>query len=477
MAGTMMHYLAGRWTKSGDTMAVTNPYDDRVVGEVYLATAGDFQSAIAAAHAVRGEVARQATSVRTRILHQVAAGLEHDQDKFAQMITWETGRAIKDTAAEVGRAAFTFRTAAEEARRLAHEFSDLDWLPGTEQRYALVRRVPVGVVGAITPFNFPLNLVAHKIAPAIAAGCPIVLKPASKTPIVALMLCRLLDDAGLLPGALSVLPARADQVAPLVDDDRVRLLTFTGSPEVGWELRKRAGRKHVTLELGGNAGCIVHADCDLAWAVNRVTAGAFSQAGQSCISVQRVFVHADRWDAFLHSLLERTASLRTGDPSDPKTDVGPLVDDAAADRIEAWLESAQRAGATVHCGGQRDGRIVGPAVLTGVPVTQPICCEEAFAPVVLLYRYDDFDCALKQLDDSRFGLQAGLFTYDMRLVEKAYSTLEVGGLVINDVPTFRTDQMPYGGTRDSGTGREGPRYAIEEMTERKLLVLNMKSAS
>jgi glyceraldehyde-3-phosphate dehydrogenase (NADP+) len=477
MAGTMMHYLAGTWTESGFTMAVSNPFDGSKVGEVFGADSASFTRAITAAHGVRRASERMSTAERTRVLHFMADGIEREAERFAQMITWESGRAIRDTRAEVGRAVFTFRTAAEEARRLASEFYDLDWLPGMERRYALVRRFPVGVVGAITPFNFPLNLVVHKVAPAIAAGCPVVLKPSSKTPIVALMLTRLLDEAGLPKGAISVLPAPSRETGPLVEDERVKLLTFTGSPEVGWDLRQRAGRKRVTLELGGNAGCIVHADADLPWAVRRITYGAFAHAGQSCISVQRVLVHQQIFDAFTTALVDATHKLKVGDPSRDDTDVGPVVDDEAAARIAAWLDEAVSHHATVLAGGRHKGRLFEPTILAGVRGDLSICAREAFAPVVLLEPYESFDLAIERVDDSRFGLQAGVFTHDMRLVDRAYRGIEVGGVIVNDVPTFRTDQMPYGGAKDSGTGREGPRYAIEEMTERKLLVLNLSVPS
>lgn len=473
MAGTMMHYLAGQWTRTDATLNVTNPYDGSAVGSVYLADAAAFDQAISAGERAREACARMPIHERTRILNAVAEGLEREAEQFAQMITWESGRAIRDTRGEVGRAIFTFRVAAEEARRIHTEFNDLDWLPGTENRYAIIRRVPIGVVGAITPFNFPLNLVAHKVAPAIAAGCPVVVKPSSQTPIIALMLTKLLDDAGLPEGALSVLPAPAAETSPLVEDPRVKLLTFTGSPDVGWALKERAGRKRVALELGGNAGCIVHSDADLDFAVKRVTYAAFAHAGQSCISVQRVFLHESIADAFTEALLDRVAALKVGDPSDPTVDLGGVIDNAAADRIEEWLKEARDGGARVLAGGGRKDRVFEPTVLAEVPRELRICAQEAFAPVVILDRYADFDTALRHLNDSRYGLQAGVFTYDMRLVEQAFRELEVGGVIVNDVPTFRTDQMPYGGAKDSGVGKEGPRFAIEEMTENKLLVLNL----
>jgi len=469
----MMHYLAGAWTKSLSTRKILNPYNDHIVAEIYEADANTFVTAIDRACAVFPEVADQPVHERVRILQSVADGISNSETDFARMITWESGRSLKDTRAEVSRACFTFRVAAEEARRIGGETFDLDWLPGLERRYGLTRRFPIGVVGAITPFNFPLNLVAHKIAPAIACGCPIILKPASKTPIVALMLARLLDDAGVVHGAVSVLPAPVEEVDPLICDERIKLLSFTGSPEVGWAIKQRAGRKRVTLELGGNAGCVVCRDADLDLAVARVCHGSFAQAGQSCISVQRVYVHESLHDRFTSRLVDLARRLVVGDPSDVGTDVGPVVDDSALSRIEQWVQAAVDSGARVQTGGRHQGRLFEPTILTGVPDDHKICTEELFAPVVSVHSYGEFEGALARLNDSRFGLQAGLFTYDLRRINLAFRVLDVGALIVNDVPTFRTDQMPYGGRKESGTGREGPRYAIAEMTEEKLMVINL----
>lgn len=473
----MMYYLAGAWTKSSRTRKVLNPYNDHVVAEIYEADASTFGEAIDRAHAVRAEVAGQPVFERVRILQTVADGIEKAALDFAKMITWESGRSLKDTRAEVSRACFTFRVAAEEARRIGGEVVDLDWLPGMEKRYGLTRRFPIGVVGAITPFNFPLNLVAHKIAPAIACGCPVILKPASKTPIVALMLARLLDDAAVVRGSISVLPAPADETGMLIEDERVKLLTFTGSPEVGWAIKQRAGRKRVALELGGNAGCVVCRDADLNWSVRRVCEGSFAQAGQSCISVQRVFVHESLYDRFTSDLVASTRRLKVGDPSDILTDVGPVVDDRAVSRISEWLKAAVDAGARVLTGGQHSDRLFEPTVLTDVPEHLNVCTEELFAPVVVIQSYHEYESAIAQLNDTRFGLQAGVFTFDLRRIDHAFKSLDVGAVIINDVPTFRTDQMPYGGQKESGIGREGPRYAIAEMTEEKLLVINLDSSS
>jgi glyceraldehyde-3-phosphate dehydrogenase (NADP+) len=337
---------------------------------------------------------------------------------------------------------------------------------------AHVRRIPLGPIAGISPFNFPLNLVAHKVAPALAAGNPIVVRPASQTPVSALRLGELVLEAGWPEGGISVVPSSTDAAAPLVEDERIKLLTFTGSPAVGWSLKERAGRKRVTLELGGNAPVIVHADADPAFAAERIAWGGFVQSGQTCISVQRVYVHASLYDGFVADLVRRVEQLVVGDPLDERTDVGPLIDDGAAKRVEDWIEEAVAGGAKMLTGGTRDGRIWQPTVLTEAKEEMRISCEEAFAPLVVVYRFDDVDEAIGRASATKFGLQAGLFTRDLGVVEKAFERIETGGLMVNDVSTFRVDHMPYGGVKHSGSGREGLRYAIEEMTELKLLTIN-----
>jgi acyl-CoA reductase-like NAD-dependent aldehyde dehydrogenase len=467
-------FLAGTLRTTASSVEVRSPYDASLVAEVSAAGADEYEQAASACVAAAPTVAALPLHERARILRQVSAGLRHRKDTFATLIVREAGKPLRDARTEVDRAAMTFEVAAEEARRLpgSGEVLPLDLAAHGEGRFALTRRVPIGPIAAISPFNFPLNLVAHKLAPALAAGNPVVLKPASRTPLSALALADLMHEAGLPPGALSVLPMTRETGDLLVQDDRYRLLTFTGSAEVGWAMKARAGRKKVVLELGGNAAVIIDEGADLDVAAERVATGGFSYAGQSCISVQRVYVHADVWDAWLAAFLPRVSSLVVGDPMDERTAVGPLITAGDVDRVETWVREAVEQGATVLCGGTRQsGQLFAPTVLTGVPRDAKLCAEEAFAPIVVVERVGSVSEALDAVNDSAFGLQAGLFTPRLEHALAAFDRLEVGGLLINDVPTYRIDHMPYGGVKDSGLGREGPRYAIEDMTELRLLVV------
>ncbi len=409
------------------------------------------------------------------MLEKISAGIAARREEFAQTIALEAGKPIRTARLEVDRAVFTFKIAAEESKRIYGEVVPLDWIPGTEGREAQVRRVPLGPVVGISPFNFPINLVAHKVAPALAAGDPIILRPASQTPVSALKLAEIIHGSGWPFEAFSVLPSTTNDAAPLIEDDRIRHLTFTGSPAVGWSLKSRAGRKRLTLELGGNAGVIVHRDADVPYAAERVAWGGFSYAGQSCISVQRVYVHADVYESFARDFVSRVKSLKVGDPLDEGTDVGPVIDQGAAERVEAWVAEAQKSGATVLAGGTRNGNLWQPTVLSGITPEMRVSCQEVFAPLVGLYRYTDVRQAIAAVDEGDFGLQAGLFTQDLNVVKQAFDDIEVGGLMVNDVSTFRIDHMPYGGVKQSGFGREGLRYAIEEMSELKLLTFNYRS--
>jgi glyceraldehyde-3-phosphate dehydrogenase (NADP+) len=467
-------YLAGEWRGSDRPLEVRFPYDERLVATVPLASAAELTEAIEQAHAALPAGRELPSHARARVLQSVSEGIAQRRDEFARTLTLENGKAIKDAQGEVARAITTFALGAEEAKRLPGEVLDLDLAAGQEHRVGIVRRFVRGVVGGITPFNFPLNLVAHKVAPAIACGAPIVLKPASQTPLSALLLAEQIDQAGLPHGMLSVLPCRGADASPLVEDPRVKVLTFTGSPAVGWGLRARAPKKQVVLELGGNAGVIVHHDADLEYAVARIVLGGYALAGQSCISVQRIYVQQEIYDAFLKQFSVRVAALRVGDPFDPMTDVGTMVDQAAAERTEQWVAEAKSAGAKVLVGGSRRGRSFEPTVLVEVPPQAKVCRQEVFAPVTVVFPYQDFDQALAAVNDSDYGLQAGVFTSDLLRVERAYRELEVGGVIVGDIPTFRADHMPYGGAKDSGIGREGVRYAIEDYTERKILVLNLR---
>lgn len=466
--------LAGRPVRSAQEMLVTCPYDDAPVGRTWQAGPAELEEATVAAVAAAGAMRDLPAFRRAEILRQVAARLRAERDEVGRVLAGEVGKAIRDALTEVDRAVMTFEIAAEEARRLGGEVIPLDLAPHGVGRLALTRRFPVGPVAAISPFNFPLNLSAHKLAPAIAAGNPVVLKPATKTPLSALRLGHYLAEAGVPEGAVSVLPLPRAHGDRMVTDDRFKVLTFTGSAAVGWDLKARAGKKRVILELGGNAGVIVDETADLEAAAERVSVGGFALAGQSCISVQRVFVHETVFDRFAAALVARVERLRVGDPLDPQTQVGPMIDRGEVARIEAWVAEAVAAGGRVLTGGRRlsPPSLYAPTVLADVPERARVCAEEVFAPLVVLARFRTFDEAVAAVNRSVFGLQAGVFTRDLERALAAFDRIETGGVIVNDVPTWRIDHMPYGGVKDSGLGREGPRYAIEEMTELKLLVIN-----
>jgi acyl-CoA reductase-like NAD-dependent aldehyde dehydrogenase len=470
--GTFSALVAGRRVDTGDTAVVRSPYDDSAVALIHRAGPDEIEAAIAAAVEAFETTRRLASHERATILERISGLLAERRDELARTIALEAGKPLKVARVEAERASFTFKVAAEESKRIYGEIVPLDWIPGAERRIAHVRRVPLGPIAGITPFNFPLNLVAHKVAPALAAGNPIVVRPASQTPVSALRLGEIVAEAGWPEGGISVVPSSTDAAAPLVEDDRIKLLTFTGSPPVGWALRQRAGRKRVTLELGGNAPVIVHGDADAAYAAERIAWGGFVQSGQTCISVQRVYVHSSLYDEFAGDLVRRVEQLVPGDPADEQTDVGPLIDDCAAERVETWVDEAVAGGAKLLTGGKREGRMWQPTILAEAQEQMRISCEEAFAPLVVLYRYDDVSQAIERASASKFGLQAGIFTRDLGVVEQAFERLDTGGLMVNDVSTFRVDHMPYGGVKDSGSGREGLRYAMEEMTELKLLTFN-----
>ncbi|MGH9532730.1 MAG: aldehyde dehydrogenase family protein [Terriglobales bacterium] len=460
--------LDGKWLSEG------KPFDGSVVATTFRPTPVHAEAAIASAVRAFETTRHMPAYARQRILHAVAKGISERHEEFARTIAQEAGKPLKTARSEVDRAIFTFTIAAEESTRIYGEYLPLDLQAYAEGRWALVRRFPMGPVAAITPFNFPLNLVAHKVAPAIAAGCTIVQKPASQTPLSSLLLAELVQQAGWPAGGLNVLPLSGRDAERLVTDDRLKKLSFTGSADVGWDLKKKSGRKHVTLELGGNAGVIVHSDADIDHAAERCTFGGFTFAGQSCISVQRILVEQGVMGAFLRAFVPRVQALKIGNPLDESTDVGPMINEADARRTEEWVNEAVSAGAKLLCGGKRTGSMYEPTVLTRTRPNMRVNCQELFAPVVTVEPYTDFPGAVRTVNDSAFGLQAGLFTRDAALLFSAYDQLDVGGVIVGDVPTFRIDHMPYGGMKDSGMGREGIRYAIEEMTVRKLLVMNLR---
>lgn len=465
--------LDGKWISDRKPVEVRSPYDQSVIASVAQATRADAEAAIAAA--VRAfEVTRKLPAYeRQRVLRKSAELIRAQREDLARTLALEAGKPIKTARAEIDRAAFTFDVAAEEAVRIPGEYLPLDVMESARGRWGMVRRFPLGPIAGITPFNFPFNLVGHKVAPAIAAGCTVVLKPAPQTPLSALNLARLVTQAGWPAGALNVLPLANEDAGILVEDGRLKMLSFTGSAAVGWALKAKAGKKRVVLELGGNAGVVVHGDADLDYAAERCAVGGFSYAGQSCISVQRIFVHATVVERFLAALVPKAKALKLGDPLDEATGVGPLIRPSDADRVEQWLTEAVAGGAKVLCGGKRQGSLFEPTVLTQTNAAMKVNCQEVFAPVVTVEPYADFNDALRRVNDSPYGLQAGLFTRDAALIFKAYEELQVGGVMVGEVPTFRIDSMPYGGVKDSGMGREGLRYAIEEMTEPKLLVMDL----
>ena len=467
-------YLNNNWYTHGIEHVITSPFDQSVVAIVYEANRDDVETAIQSA-VQAFEITRKMSSYqRAAILHKIADGIRQRREEFAGTICHEAGKPIKTARIEVDRGIYTFQVAAEETSRIYGEYIPLDTLETTTGRWGLSRRFPLGPVFAITPFNFPLNLVAHKVAPAIAAGCPLILKPAPQTPVTALMLAEVVHDAGWPEGALAVMPLSNDDAGLLVADDRIKLLSFTGSAAVGWGLKSKAGKKRVTLELGGNAGVIVHNDADLGYAAHRCVVGGFSYGGQTCISVQRILVQQSVFDPFVKLLVEGVRKLKSGDPSHEETDVPPLIREQDAIRATEWIKEAVESGAKVLAGGKRKGAFVEPTILTDTAPEMRVNCDEVFAPVVTVEGYDDFGEALRQVNHSNYGLQAGLFTRDAVLIQNAFNELEVGGLIVGDVPSFRVDQMPYGGMKDSGFGREGLRYSIEDMTERKLLVMALR---
>ncbi len=467
------YLVDGEWLTAGTVTEIQSPFDGSVVGRVAVASAAELERAIGAAVKSFQTTRRMPTYERQTVLRRIATDLTQKRDAFARSIALEAGKPIKTARAEVDRAIFTFQIAAEEAARVRSEYLQLDVQDFTAGRWGIVRRYPAGPVAAITPFNFPLNLVAHKVAPAIAAGCTMVLKPAPQTPLTALMLGETVANAGWPPGALNILPLSNEDAAKLVSDDRFRVLSFTGSSAVGWRLKEQAGKKRVLLELGGNAGAIVHSDTDLAYAAERCAVAGYGYAGQSCISVQRILVHRPAFRQFVQAFVDRVRKLKCGDPLNDSTDIGPLIRSSDVDRALRWVDEAVSSGATILCGGGVQGSVLEPTVLTNTKPEMKVNCEEVFAPVKTVEPYDDFEDAIRRMNQGRFGLQAGVFVRDARLLFQAYDELEVGGVIAGDVPTFRIDNMPYGGIKDSGLGREGLSYAIEEMTDPKLLVMNI----
>ncbi|WP_426030597.1 aldehyde dehydrogenase family protein [Caulobacter sp. DWP3-1-3b2] len=467
-------YLANEAKTPNQDLEVTDKYSGQVATRVALADAATIDKAITAAVEATRPMAEMAAYERQAVLAHCVSRFQERFDELAYALCMEAGKPINDSRGEVTRLIDTFRIAAEESVRMTGEVQPLDISPRAKGYQGMWKRVPIGPCSFISPFNFPLNLAAHKIAPALAVGCPFVMKPASRTPLGALIIGEVLAETDLPKGAFSILPATRDGADLFTTDERLKLLSFTGSPEVGWALKAKAGKKKVVLELGGNAAVIVDRDTDLRDAADRIIFGAFYQSGQSCIGVQRILIHDDIYDALRDLLVEKTRVLVAGDPQDPKVFIGPMIDEKEARRLEGWINEARDAGATLLCGGGREGAMLQATLLEGVRPGLKVRDEEAFGPVAVLSRFSDFEDALREVNDSRYGLQAGVFSRDIHKVMRAWDVLEVGGILVGDVPSYRVDNMPYGGVKDSGLGREGVKFAMEDMTEIRNLVIRRR---
>jgi len=458
--------------KGTSVLPVVNPFTGEPFAEVCLAESVEIDKAINLAEEAFKKTRVLPSYQRSRLCAEVASGIQDRSEEFAKIIVQESGKPLIYARSEVARSVSTFEIASQEALRLDGEMLTLDITESAHGKAGLTRRFPIGPIAGISPFNYPLNLVAHKVAPALACGNPIIIKPASSTPLSALLLEKIVQNTQAIEGSVRVLPCTSKNAAPLVEDPRLKMVTFTGSPDVGWDIKKRAGRKKVVLELGGNAGVIVEPDAEIDLAAKKIAFGAFVYSGQVCISVQRVFVHASKHDDFLNSLINETQAFRSGDPLDEKVTMGPMIDLESAERIESWVNEAVAEGAKIQTGGKRVKNYYPPTILTNVNPNLPVACREAFGPILIVNTYTNFNDAIKAVNNTAFGLQAGVFTNNMNKALGAFNQLDVGGVVINDIPTFRVDNMPYGGVKDSGFGREGIKYSLREMTEIKLLVYN-----
>jgi len=463
-------YLAGKFVGTKEKIEVKNPYQQQAFAYTFLAGKEDLEEAITAAQKVEKELRSLASYKRYYILMQIAEGLRKDLDYFSRLLSEESGKPMRYAKGEINRAIQTFTVAAEEAKRLPGELISLDWTPAGEGKHGVVRYFPVGLVAGISPFNFPMNLAVHKIAPAIASGCPIILKPSTNTPLSTLALAEIIDKTSLPKGAISILPMSRAVGNQLVTDDRFKLLSFTGSPHVGWMMKAQSGRKKVLLELGGNAGMVVTRSADLDLAVQKALIGGFAYSGQVCIHAQRIYVAQEIFDDFAKRFIAKVKKLKLGNPLDDETEISAMIDEANAIRVENWVNEAVEDGAKVLCGGKRNGTYYEPTVLSETKPKMKVCALEVFGPVVTLEPFSDFKAVIDEVNDSEFGLQAGVFTKMIDEMDYAFENLEVGGVMINDAPIFRVDHMPYGGIKDSGLGREGLKYAIHEMMEARILV-------
>ena len=465
------YYVANKPYEPNHDLEVTDKFTGDVAARVALADTAAIEEGIAGCVAAAEPFAEMRPYERQQILNHCVTRFTERFDELAMSLCIEAGKPIKDSRGEVSRLIDTFRIAAEESVRMNGQVMNLEISERAKGYRGMWKRVPIGPCSFISPFNFPLNLAAHKVAPALAVGCPFVLKPASRTPLGALIIGEILAETDLPEGTFSILPCSRDGADLFTTDERLKLLSFTGSPGVGWALKAKAGKKKVVLELGGNAACVVDHDTDIAEAVERIVIGAFYQSGQSCIGVQRILVHSKIYDAFRDALVERSKALIAGDPKNEDTFIGPMISEKEATRLHSWVEEAVAAGGTLLCGGNREGAMLEATLLENVSKEQTICTQEAFGPVAVLSPFDDFEAALDEVNDSTFGLQAGIFTRDIHKAYRAWDKLDVGGVVIGDIPSWRVDNMPYGGVKDSGLGREGISFAIEDMTEIRNLVI------
>ncbi|MGB6220724.1 aldehyde dehydrogenase family protein [Haloferula sp.] len=468
---TYPYYLANEARQPNEDLVVTDKFSGEPATRVALADEAAIDEAIGAAVEAAGAMASMPAYERQAVLDHCVKRFTERKDELAQALCIEAGKPIRDSRGEVARLIDTFRIASEESVRISGEVQNLEISARAKGYRGMWKRVPIGPCSFISPFNFPLNLAAHKVAPAIAVGCPFVLKPASLTPIGALLIGEVLAETDLPKGAFSILPCRREGAELFTTDERLKLLSFTGSPGVGWDLKSKAGKKKVILELGGNAACVVDADADLEDAVERIIIGAFYQSGQSCIGVQRIMVHDSIYEDFRSRLVAATVKLKSGDPKNEDTFIGPMISEKEAERLDEWIKEAKDAGAGILCGGKRNGAMLEATLLENVPADMKICREEAFGPVAVISRFSDFGEALDQANNSDFGLQAGIFTRDLYKMLDAWDRLDVGGVVIGDVPSWRVDNMPYGGVKDSGLGREGVKFAMEDMSEIRNLVI------
>ena len=465
-------FCAGKFISTAQNHQVVNPYNTTLIASTFLAGDAELEEAILAADKVKEELAEMSSHLKYAILQQISDELLTLRQQFAELITFESGKPIRNALAEVDRSIQTFIVAAEECKRLPKEYMSIDWTPAGAGKEGFVKYFPVGIVAGISPFNFPLNLAVHKIAPAIAAGCPIILKPSSLTPLSTLMLAQIISRTELPEGAVSILPMDRQTGNKLVTDERISLLSFTGSPGVGWKMKRDAGNKKVVLELGGNAGVIISKDTDLEVAASKCVTGGFSYAGQVCIHTQRIYIIRELFASFVELFVEKVKKLKSGDPLNPETDITVMINEENAIRVEKWVNEAVNAGASILTGGKRDKNFMPPTVLTGTNENMKVCSNEVFGPVVVLEPVATFSEAVSRVNTGQYGLQAGVFTDSISEMNEAFNKLQVGGVIINDVPNFRVDHMPYGGVKDSGSGREGVKYTILDMMEPRLLIKN-----